>query len=125
MIGSVNRPLDVAQQRVHPGQPGRFAAALAAAGDARLVLAAAPCIPRKQLSPTALAPARFPAQVGVVQLHRALQRLAVIQLPHGLHELVLDRPSRVVAHPQLTLQTHRRNTVLGLRDEVHGEVPGT
>ncbi len=113
MIGSVNRPLDVAQQRVHPGQPGRFAAALAAASDARLVLAAAPCIPRKQLSPTALAPARFPAQVGV------------IQLPHGLHELVLDRPSRVVAHPQLTLQTHRRNTVLGLRDEVHGEVPGT
>ena len=28
VIGSVDRPLDVAQQRVHPGQPGHFAAAL-------------------------------------------------------------------------------------------------
>ena len=40
MIGSVDGPLDVAEQGVHPGQARRFAATLAPAVHARLVLAA-------------------------------------------------------------------------------------
>ena len=39
MIRAVDRPLDIAEQSVDPGQSGRCAAALAAASDPRLVLA--------------------------------------------------------------------------------------
>ena len=131
-------PFDVAEQHVDPGQPGRFAAALAVAGDAGLALAACVghpakarqpvrahhrpglqvptrlvlqfldaksvnwaqvqpigppvldylrCCPERRLAvcvTTTLAAGRLLSQIGVVHLDRAVQRLAVGALPHGL-----------------------------------------
>ena len=42
---------------------------------------------------------------------------------HGLHQFVHDHPSGVVAHPQLALEIHRRNPILGLREQAYREVP--
>ena len=40
-----------------------------------------------------------------------------------MHQLVLQRPGRVVADSQLTPQGHRRETVLRLGQQIHGEKP--
>ena len=72
---------------------------------------------------TALAAAGCPAQIGVVHLHEAPQRLAVIPLAHRLHQFVLEHPSRVVAHAQRAQQVHRREAILGLREQVDRQVP--
>ena len=71
----------------------------------------------------ALAPAGLAAQIGVIDFHDAAQRLAVVPLAHRLHEFVLQHPSRVVAHPQLALEVHRRDAVLGLAEQVDGQEP--
>lgn len=44
-------------------------------------------------------------------------------LRHGLHQFVVYQPSRRVAHAQLALEGQRRQTRLGLTDEVNGQKP--
>ena len=74
-------------------------------------------------APPALATGVLAAQIGVVQLHGALQPVALITLPHGLHELVLEQPGGVVVDAQLAPQLQGRDAALGLGEEVDGKEP--
>ena len=47
---------------------------------------------------------QFTAQVGIVHLYVAAQRVQGIALAHGLHQLLLDQPGGGVADAQLPLQ---------------------
>ena len=71
----------------------------------------------------ALAAGPLPAPVGVVHLHDAAQRHALVALLHHLQELVLHLPSRVPAHAQLPRQFQRRNAVPALRQQVERQEP--
>ena len=65
------------------------------------------------------------AQISIIRLCRALQRVKGFALQHGLHELVLDTPGRGVADPQMALQRQRGQSRLGLTDQVNGEKPSS
>ena len=64
------------------------------------------------------------AQIGVIDLHRACQPMALIALPHGLHWLVLEQPAGVVVDAQLVPPFQGPDTVLGLGQQLDGEEPG-
>ncbi len=65
-----------------------------------------------------LAPAPLAAQIGIVQLHPAAKTPASGTLGHHLHQLVLDAPGGIVGNPQLAVQLHRRDPLLGLGQQV-------
>ena len=69
---------------------------------------------------SAFASSGFAPQVGIVHLHDVAQPAALVPFLHHLHQLVLQRPGRVVADSQLG---HRRETVLRLGQQIHGEKP--
>lgn len=64
------------------------------------------------------------AQVGVVKLDCAAQAMAFVLLGHGPVDLVVQQPSRGVAHPDLALECQGRKPGLGLTDEVDRKKPG-
>ena len=78
-----------------------------------LVLRASPALAARQLA----------AEVGVVDLDTAAEPAALLALAHDLHELVLDEPGRAIGHPQVAHEFERRDVVLGLREQVHGNKP--
>ncbi|EWS52458.1 hypothetical protein X551_04758 [Methylibium sp. T29] len=83
-------------------------------GDERhLVLRASPGLAARALA----------AQVGVVNLHSALELAGVLAHAHDLHELVLDQPGGLVANAQVAHQLERGDVVLGLGQQVHGQEP--
>ena len=63
-------------------------------------------------------------QVGIVKLDSAAQVMDCILLGHGPVDLVVQQPSRGVAHPDLPLECQGRQPGLGLTDEVGREEPG-
>ena len=71
-----------------------------------------------------LAAAALAAQVGIIDLDRPLQHMAVFPFGHRLHQFVMDQPCGRVTHSQLSLQCQRRQPGLGLADEVNREEPG-
>ena len=73
--------------------------------------------------PPTFAPTALPAPVRIIELHRTAQRARVVALLHHLHQLVLERPRGVVAHPQLSGQLQRRDPVLRLGHQVHRHKP--
>ena len=78
-----------------------------------LVLRAAPDLASRALAP----------EVGVVDLHPALELARVLALAHHLHELVLHEPGGLVANPQVALEFKRGDVVLGLGQQVHRQEP--
>jgi len=60
---------------------------------------------------------------GIVDLNLAAQGLAVVALAHGLHQLVLDQPGRVVGDPKVARQGHRREAALALGQQKYGQKP--
>ena len=60
---------------------------------------------------------------GIIDLDLAAQGLAVVALAHGLHQLVLDQPGRVVGDPKVTRQGHRREAALALGQQKYGQKP--
>lgn len=46
----------------------------------------------------------FAAPVRIIHLHDAPQRPRIVTFLHGLHQLVLEQPRRVVRHPELALE---------------------
>ncbi len=75
------------------------------------------------------APARFasgalPTEVGVIQLHRTTEQSSGLLARHGAVDLVLQQPGGGIAHAQVSLEGQRRNSGLGLADEVDGQKPG-
>src|SRR5262245_17110253 len=72
---------------------------------------------------SALAAAALPAEIGIVHLDAALERLLLVPLQHHLPELVVHRPGRVVADIDAPRQLERRDALLGLRHVEHGPEP--
>ena len=73
--------------------------------------------------PRPLFPQCVPAEVGVVDFHPAVELAALLAQAHGLHDFVFDEPGRVVAHPELAHQLQRRDVVLRLGEQLHGQEP--
>ena len=65
----------------------------------------------------------FAAEIGIVDLDGATQSVVGLAFDHRLHQLVVDQPSGGVAHPQITLQGQRRESGLGLADQVDRQKP--
>jgi len=66
----------------------------------------------------------FTAQVGVIELDMAAEPLSGGTVGHRPHDLVMHQPSGGVAHADLALQGQRRESGLGLTDQVNGQEPG-
>jgi hypothetical protein len=64
------------------------------------------------------------AQVGVIELHQAVQGLLGVTHGHGRHQLVLNQPGRAVARTEVPHQRQRRQPRLVLADQEDGEEPG-
>ena len=62
---------------------------------------------------------KFPAEVGVIDYHRALQDQSRLTFVHHLHEFVLNSPDGGVAGAELAFQLQRRDAVLRLTDQEH------
>ena len=76
------------------------------------------------LTASALAAPALTAPERVVDLYGAGQRLAVVALAHGLHDLVLKQPGGVVEHVEqlkVPAQRHGRNFRLALRKHKNGQ----
>ena len=83
-------------------------------GDEReLVLGAASALSRP-----------FAAQVGIIDLDAAGERLPLVTLVHDLQQLVLELPGGVVADAELPGQLQRRETILALGQQIDGQEPG-
>lgn len=72
--------------------------------------------------------ARFTAhalatEVGVVNLNDALESVDALARGHGAVDLVVQQPGGGVAHAELALHRQRRQTRLGLADQVDGQEP--
>ena len=65
----------------------------------------------------------FPAKIGVIGLYGALQRIERFAFQHGRHELVMDAPSRGVAHAKLATQRQCGQPILHLTDQVNRQKP--
>jgi hypothetical protein len=63
------------------------------------------------------------AEIGVVHLDAAIERLLVVAFHHHLRELVVDHPGGVVGDAKPTRQLEARDALLGLRHQVHGAEP--
>ncbi len=66
----------------------------------------------------------LPAPIGVVHLHDAGQRDALVALTHRLHQLVLQLPGGVLADAELACQLEQGDAVLGLRHQMDRKEPG-
>ena len=74
-------------------------------GDERdLVLRAAPNLAARALA----------TEVGVVNLHPAVELARVLTRTHDLHELVFHQPGGLVANAQVAYEFERGDVVLGL-----------
>jgi len=71
----------------------------------------------------ALAAPALAAPERVVDLYRTGQRLAVVTLAHGFHDLVLEQPGGVVGHTKVPGQGHRRNPGLALCEQKNRQKP--
>ena len=56
-----------------------------------------------------LGPAATTADVGVIHLAQPAQLTTAVALQQGLHQLVADRPGRVLRHAEMTRQLQRRH----------------
>jgi hypothetical protein len=65
----------------------------------------------------------FPAQIGIVDLDPAGQLATRFTLRHGVQQLVFDPPRRAIAHAEMAHQFQRRDVVLGLGQQMHGQKP--
>jgi len=74
-------------------------------------------------TPPCLAARSFAAQVSVIDLHLAMEHIAFFPLFHRPHQLVVDKPGSGITHSQIPLQSQRRQTRLGLADEVDRQEP--
>ena len=74
-------------------------------------------------APAGLAAGALATEVGVVGLDAAGQLPVPLAQEHHLHELVLDQPGGGVGHIEVALEFQRRDVVLGLRHQVHGQEP--
>ena len=63
------------------------------------------------------------AEIRIVDLHPAGEFTPVLAHAHGLHDLVLEQPGGAVAHTELAHQLQRRDVVLGLSEQLHGQEP--
>ncbi len=71
-----------------------------------------------------LAPGALAAQVGVVKLDEAAQRVALLALGHRVHQFVMEHPGGRIAHAELTMQRQAGQTRLGLAAQVDRQEPG-
>ena len=65
----------------------------------------------------------FLAQIGVISLYGALQRIERFAFQHGLHELIMESPGCGVANAALATQRQRGQPRLRLADQVNGQKP--
>ena len=70
-----------------------------------------------------LAASALATEVGVIDLNLTTQAMGAFLLGHGVIDLLVQQPSRSVAHANLALERHRRQPGLGLADEVDGQEP--
>ena len=68
-------------------------------------------------------PVAFPAPVHVFDLDHATEAVLRVALEHDLQQLVLHAPSRLVGHPELTLELQRGDAVFLLGEQIHGQEP--
>src|SRR5215831_4366313 len=68
-------------------------------------------------------PAFSPSQIRIIDLDITLEFVAGIALAHDLHKLLLDEPSGVPLHAQLSGELEGGDVVLGARNEVDGQEP--
>ena len=74
-------------------------------------------------APANLAPRALSPEIGVVDLHPALELAGVLAFAHDLHELVLHEPGGLVANAQVAHEFERGDVVLGLGQQVYGQEP--
>ena len=72
---------------------------------------------------TDFAPATFTTQAGIIELDLPVEKARRLTFGHRLHQLVVDAPSRRVAHPKVALECERRQPGAGLADQVEREEP--
>lgn len=70
-----------------------------------------------------LAGAALTTQEGIVELHEASELSRLFALGHGLHDLVLELSSGVVAHAKMPLQFQRGHVGLAAVEPVHRQEP--
>lgn len=76
------------------------------------------------LRPTpAFAAVMLAAEVGVVNLHETRELARLFTIGHHLHDLVLELPGGVVAHPKMPLEFQRGQIRLAARQQMHGQEP--
>lgn len=74
-------------------------------------------------TPPAFTAGQRATKIGVVNFHTPIELPALFALGHDLQQLVLHQPGAFVAHAQVALELQRRDAVLGLRQQVHGQKP--
>lgn len=72
---------------------------------------------------TGLAAVAFAAEVGVVDLHEALESSGFFALGHGLHDLVLEAPGAAVGHTEVALEFERGEFGLGRGQQIDRQEP--
>lgn len=75
--------------------------------ERKLALSSAPAFSRQ-----------FTAQVGVIDLDAPGERLSMVALVHGLHQLVFELPGRVVGDAEAPRQLQRRDADLELGQQI-------
>ena len=75
-------------------------------------------------APADFATAALAAQVGIIDLDLAIENVTRLTIGHRLHQFVVDEPSGRIAHPEVALECERRQSGLGLADQVDRQEPG-
>ena len=65
----------------------------------------------------------FSTEIGVVHLNTSSQTLLLVAFVHGLHQLLLHRPGRLVVDTQLTRQVQGRYALFVLSESVDSQKP--
>ena len=74
-------------------------------------------------TPIGLVSGSLSTEVDVVQLHGTAEQPGRLLAGHGVVELVVQQPSRGVAHAQVSLERQGRDACLSLADVVDGQEP--
>jgi len=73
---------------------------------------------------TALPAPAFSTPVGVVDLDRTRQGLAVVSLAHSLNQLLLEQPGGVVLNTKMASKGHSRHSGFALGEQENRQKPG-
>ena len=63
------------------------------------------------------------SDVGIINLDPSPQQIGLLAISHGTKDFIVQKPGRIIVNAQIATELKRRNSNLGLADQIKGQKP--